>query len=146
MKITEFKERTEEITEKLLYIWEGSVKATHSFLSDKEIEEIKKYVPMAVENVEKLIVSVDKNGEITGFMGIENRKIEMLFVSAEKRGEGTGKALLIYAVEKYGADEVTVNEQNPQAKGFYEHMGFSVYKRSETDEQGNNYPILYMKI
>lgn len=29
-----------------------------------------------------------------------------------------------------------VNEQNPQARGFYEHMGFHVYKRTETDGQG----------
>ena len=48
---------------------------------------------MAVKNVEKLIVSVDKNDETTGVMGIENRK--MLFVSAEKRGSIIGKALFI---------------------------------------------------
>ena len=40
---------------------------------------------MVVKNVEKLIVSVDKNDETTGVMGIENRKIKMLFVSAEKK-------------------------------------------------------------
>ena len=38
--------------------------------------------------------------------------------------------------EKYD-EQVVVNEQNPQAKGFYEHMGFKVYERSEIDEQGN---------
>ena len=43
---------------------------------------------MAVENVEKLIVSVDKNDEIIGFMGIENRKIGIFFVSAEKKRRG----------------------------------------------------------
>lgn len=32
--------------------------------------------------------------------------------------------------------EMGVNEQNPQARGFYEHMGFHVYKRTETDGQG----------
>lgn len=41
---------------------------------------------------------------------------------------------------------VTVNEQNPQAVGFYEHMGFKTYKRTECDEEGKPYPILYMKI
>lgn len=38
-----------------------------------------------------------------------------------------------------------MNEQNPLAKGFYEHMGFRVYGRTEKDGQGNPYPILYMK-
>ena len=42
-------------------------------------------------------------------------------------------------------ERLTVNEQNPQAKGFYEHMGFHVYKRTELDEQGNPYPLLYMR-
>ena len=41
--------------------------------------------------------------------------------------------------------EVTVNEQNPQAGGFYEHLGFQTYKRTECDEEGNPYPLLYMK-
>ena len=36
-----------------------------------------------------------------------------------------------------------MNEQNPQARGFYEHMGFQVYKRTELDEQGNPYPLIY---
>ena len=40
--------------------------------------------------------------------------------------------------------EVTVNEQNPQV-GFYEHLGFQTYKRTECDEEGNPYPLLYMK-
>ena len=34
----------------------------------------------------------------------------------------------------------------PLAKGFYEHMGFQVYKRTELDEQGNPYPLLYMRL
>lgn len=41
--------------------------------------------------------------------------------------------------------EVTVNEQNPQAVGFYEHLGFQTYKGTECDEEGNPYPLLYMK-
>ena len=69
----------------------------------------------------------------------------MLFVSAEKRGRGIGKELLQYAVDVYGVTELTVNEQNAQAVGFYGHIGFRTYKRSETDEQGGRYPILYMK-
>ena len=69
----------------------------------------------------------------------------MLFVSAEKRGQGIGKRLLEHAVAACGVNELTVNEQNPQAIGFYAHMGFRTYKRSETDEQGAPYPILHMK-
>ena len=41
-----------------------------------------------------------------------------------------------YGIEKYSVNDLAVNEQNPLAKGFYEHMGFEVYKRTECDEQG----------
>ena len=71
--------------------------------------------------------------------------LEMLFVSDEYRGRGTGKQLLQYGIENYGVNELAVNEQNPLAKGFYEYMGFKIYKRTELDEQGNPYPLLYIK-
>lgn len=79
-------------------------------------------------------------------MGIEGQRLEMLFVLSEERGKGVGKKLIQYGIEKYSINELTVNEQNPLAKGFYEHMGFHVYKRTEHDEQGNPYPLLYMKL
>ena len=71
--------------------------------------------------------------------------LEMLFLAPEERGKGTGRKLMQYGFEKYGIQEVTVNEQNPQAVGFYEHLGFQTYKRTECDEEGNPYPLLYMK-
>lgn len=58
---------------------------------------------------------------------------------------GIGRRLLEYGAEHYGIREVTVNEQNPQAVGFYEHMGFVTYKRTDRDEQGWPYPLLYMR-
>ena len=79
-------------------------------------------------------------------MGIENNKIEMLFIDSEYRGKGIGKTLLLYGIENYGVNDLAVNEDNPLAKGFYEHMGFKVYQRNKLDDQGNPYPVLYMKL
>ncbi len=70
----------------------------------------------------------------------------MLFIAPEERGKGIGKQLLQYGFQNYGITEVTVNEQNPQAVGFYEHMGFKTYKRTDLDEEGAPYPLLYMKL
>ena len=67
-------------------------------------------------------------------------------IKNNERGKGVGKQLLTYGIEKYNVNELTVNEQNPNAKRFYEHLGFKVYKRTELDEQGNNFPILYMRL
>ena len=145
MKIIEIKERTPLLLEKLLCVWENSVKATHLFLSDNEINNIKPYVPQALNSVPVLVIAENEKGEPVGFMGISGQMLEMLFIANENRGQGIGKQLLQYGVKNYAVSELTVNEQNPLAKGFYEHMGFTVYKRTELDEQGNPYPLLYMK-
>ncbi len=146
MKITEVQERTQDLIRQLLAVWEKSVRETHIFLSDAEIENIKKYVPDALTGVAHLLIAQDEKGHPTAFMGIENRALEMLFTTPDQRGKWLGKALLGLGIEKYGVKQLTVNEQNPQAVGFYEHLGFKVYKRTAHDEQGNPYPLLYMSI
>ena len=78
-------------------------------------------------------------------MGIEDHRLEMLFLSQKEREKGLGKQLLLYGIQNYGIEELTVNEQNTQAVGFSEHMGFETYKRTDMDEEGNPYPLLYMK-
>lgn len=145
MKIVQIKERSPVLIQKLLDVWESSVKATHLFLSVDEINNIKQYVPQAIKDVSILVIAENKNGNPVGFMGVDDKRLEMLFVLDKYRGQGIGKQLLQYGIENYSINELTVNEQNPRAKGFYEHMGFEVYKRTELDEQGNPYPLLYMK-
>ena len=130
----------------LIDVCEKSVRETHLFLSNKEIDEIKNFVPMALKSVPHLIIENDVNGVPIAFMGIDDGKLEMLFIDPRERGKGLGRKLLEHGITNYGVKEVVVNEQNPQAKGFYEHMGFKVYERSEIDEQGNPYPILFMKL
>ena len=145
MKIVEVKDRNNVLVNQLLKVWESSVKATHLFLSDDEISDIKQYVPQALRGVPILVIAEDEHENPIGFMGVAEKMLEMLFISNESRGQGIGKQLLQYGIENYLINELAVNEQNPLAKGFYEHMGFEVYKRTELDEQGNPYPLLYMK-
>ena len=49
MKIIEVKNRTPDLTNRLLSVWESSVRATHLFLSDGEIQSIKEYVPQRMD-------------------------------------------------------------------------------------------------
>ena len=58
---------------------------------------------------------------------------------------GLGKKLIQEAMSLYPITDVVVNEQNQQAIGFYEHMGFEVYDRSAIDEHGGTFPILFMR-
>lgn len=145
MKIVEVKERTPDLIKGLLEVWENSVRATHLLLSDSEIQSIKKYVPQALNEVLHLLIAEDESGRAVAFMGVEAGSLEMLFIAPEERGKGLGKRLIQYGIKNYSVEKLTVNEQNPQAKGFYEHMGFQVYKRTDLDEQGNPYPLLYMR-
>ena len=138
MKIMEAIDRNPTLTGQLLEVWESSVKATHLFLSEEEIENIKNYVPQAIQEIPYQVP--------IGFMGIAEQHLEMLFISDVERGKGLGRELLTFGIEKYSVNDLAVNEQNPLAKGFYEYMGFKVYKRTECDEQGNPYPLLYMKL
>ena len=145
-EIVETAQRSPQLIEQLLEVWERSVLSTHLFLSAGEIAEIKAYVPQALREVPHLIVAWREDGTPAAFMGIDGRKIEMLFLSPEERGRGLGKQLFQYGVERFDIQEVTVNEQNPQARGFYEHMGFRVCQRMDHDEQGKPYPILNMRL
>lgn len=145
MKIVKIENRDSNLINNLIEVWESAVRVTHLFLSNEEIENIKEYVPEALKFVPNLLVVENEEGKPLGFMGIQKQSLEMLFISNENRGQGIGKKLIEYGIENYSIKEVSVNEQNPQAKGFYEHMGFEVYKRTELDEQGNPYPLLYMK-
>lgn len=144
MKIYGVKTRTPRLMAELLKIWEASVRATHDFLSEAEIVQIKEYVPQALEGVKHLMIA-EESGRPVAFMGIEDHRLEMLFLSPEERGKGIGKKLIRYGIAHYGIREVTVNEQNTQAAGFYEHLGFKTYKRTPYDEEGNPYPLFYMK-
>ena len=145
MEIIEIEKRVPLLLKQLLEIWETSVRGTHLFLSDSEIKKIKEYVPQALREIPHLIAAKNEEGVLARFMGINGQTLEMLFISYEERGKGIGSNLLKYGIEHYSVNKLTVNEQNPQAKGFYEHMGFRVYKRTDFDNQGNPYPILYMK-
>ena len=145
MKIVEVNAPSPKLIRDLLVVWESSVKATHLFLSNDEIQKIKGYIPEALTSVAHLIVVENDHAHPVGFMGINDHFLEMLFISDDYRGKGLGKQLLEYGITNYAVNKLGVNEQNPLAKGFYEHMGFTVYQRSELDGQGNHYPILHMQ-
>ena len=146
MNIYEAQTKTPVLIESLLTVWEASVRATHPFLSDGEIKQIRTYVPQALRGVAHLVVAEREQDVPIAFMGVKHGRLEMLFLSPSERGKGLGRHLLQLGIQDYGVTELTVNEQNPQAVGFYEHLGFETYKRTECDEEGNPYPLLYMRL
>lgn len=138
-------ERTDVLVNALVELWEASVRASHHFLAEVDIRHLTPFVGEAIRGVETLLVMYQGNRPLA-FMGVENRKIEILFVAPGCFGNGFGKQLVRIAIEQYGVCYVDVNEQNPQAEGFYRHLGFRTFERTETDGQGNPFPILKMKL
>ena len=145
MNLYEVTQREPQLIHQFTAIWEDSVRATHLFLSEAKIQTIKAYVPQALTGVSHLLVAERAQGQPVAFMGIEGPRLEMLFLSPAERGAGLGRQRLEYGIRHYHLQELTVNEQNPQAVGFYQHMGFETYRRTDCDEQGGPYPLLYMK-
>jgi putative acetyltransferase len=126
-------------------VWEASVRATHDFLREVDIQKMKPLVRDASLYLVTLFGIRGADGRILGFIGVAGNKVEMLFIHPDARGKGIGKQLLHYAVDHLGTDEVDVNEQNAQAVGFYLHAGFKVTGRSERDGQGQPFPLLHLK-
>ncbi len=131
---------------RVVEVWEASVRATHTFVTEANIEVIRPLVWDSLPHVSHLLCVRERAGQVAGFIGVEDRTVEMLFVDPEWRGQGIGRRLLSYAVTTLGADKLDVNEQNPQAIGFYLRMGFEVVGRSAVDSIGKPYPLLHMRV
>ena len=132
--------RSGDLLSALLLLWEKSVRMSHHFLSDDDIANLRPYVTEGLLCIETLIVA-SVNDAPVAFMGIQSDKIEMLFVAPEHFRQGIGKRLIDMAIADYYVRYVDVNGQNPDAAAFYVAMGFKAFERSETDGQGNHFPI-----
>lgn len=131
---------------KLIEIWESSVRATHDFLVEEDLQALKPLILEQYFDAVELRCAKNAQGEILGFCGVHDGNIEMLFISPDARGKGIGTMLTANAIHELGASKVDVNEQNEQALGFYLHIGFKVIGRSPVDGQGKPYPLLHMAL
>ena len=128
----------------LVEIWERSVRATHSFLTEKYIMDIRESLISKYFKAVSLYVIYDVE-TVAGFIGLCDHNIEMLFIDPMYTGKGLGTKLIEFA-KSLGANSVDVNEQNPKALGFYQANGFHVVSRDEFDSDGRPFPILHLEL
>lgn len=136
---------TESDFSKIISLWERSVEATHHFLAKEDLEFYKSLVPRFFPQVNAMYI-FEEDGIIKGFLGVSEEEIDMLFVDSKYFGRGIGKQLLIYAIEELKLSKIDVNEQNTNAYEFYQHFGFRLVGRTETDGFGKPYPILHLEL
>ena len=131
---------------RVLEVWESSVRATHGFLTEGDIQSLKPLVYDQCVTRMPLFCVRDETNSVIGFLGVDAPKIEALFVDPAWRGKGVGRQLVEYAIEDLDAVLVDVNEKNELAIGFYLHLGFEVAHRSERDGFGKPFPLLHLKL
>lgn len=128
----------------LAEIWERSVRATHKFLDETTISEIKgALIPDYFPNVD--LYAISDNDSLVGFIGLHGESIEMLFIDRDCQGHGYGSSLIEFAKAR-GMTKVDVNEQNPLALAFYLAKGFRIIGRDDSDDAGRPYPILHLSL
>ena len=140
-----FRPSSAEDLDRLYEIWHASVVATHDFVSESDLSDICIQVKNDYLPNRPLLVAMDGQNRLVGFMGMNGHEIESLFIDPSCRGRGLGRAFIKQASTQSRYLEVGVNAQNRQAIVFYEDVGFTVYASSPTDDDGRPYPILRMR-
>lgn len=125
-------------------IWRAAVDATHDFLLPQDRLSLD---TMMCEFLPKspLLFAVNSMDYPLAFMLIDSGHMEALFVDPAYRGQGVGAALVRYGLARHPKMTTDVNEQNAQAAGFYEKIGFKRTGRSPRDGQGKPYPLIHLE-
>ena len=141
MEIEKLQYLSDEILDELLIVWEKSVRSSHHFLKEEDIEYFRPLIRNQYFPAVELFVIRNEIRQIVAFMGLSDDMLEMLFVLPEEQGNGYGKGLVDYAINKCNIYKV----DNEQAYQFYLHMGYEVIGRDEYDSSGKPFPILHLQ-
>jgi putative acetyltransferase len=129
---------------RVIEIWRGAVDATHDFLTPEDRIALDAMVCDVLPQA-PLVLAVDENDAPQAFMLLSEGHMEALFVDPAHRGSGFGTALVHYGLTLHPHMTTDVNEQNSQAVGFYQRMGFKPTGRSPVDGQGRPYPLIHLR-
>jgi putative acetyltransferase len=131
--------------DRVVTVWRDAVDATHDFLTAEDRcaidAEVQQFLPQS-----PLWLAVDQADRAIGFMGLADSHMEALFIDPAFHGIGIGSAMVAHALGLHPIVTTDVNEQNPQAVGFYERLGFVRTGRSPIDDQGRAYPLIHMRL
>lgn len=105
----------------VMQIWlEGNLQA-HDFIAPeywrKNYDFVKKILPQST-------VYVYENGQIKGFIGLQDDFIAGIFVRQDCRGLGVGRQLLDFVKAQKHRLQLMVYEKNASAVEFYQQNGF----------------------
>lgn len=128
----------------VLKLWEDSVRASHDFITEMDIEDYRIMISNSLNNMQ--IFCIEKADQMQGFIALANNKIQLLFVHPEFYRQGIGKSLIDFAIKHHRVWMVDVNAQNERAVSFYLSLGFEVYQKFPTDGAGKSYPVWSLRL
>lgn len=140
---TTIRPATPDDRDTLTELWLRSVRATHTFLTEDDVQRL---LPL-VRNEALAALEVwvlEEAGRPVGFSGLAGNKLEGLFLDPDHIGRGGGRRLVEHARRLKGPLTVDVNEQNPAAVQFYRALGFREVGRSPVDSGGRPFPLIHM--
>jgi putative acetyltransferase len=131
----------------MLELWERAVRATHDFLTESAIVELRPAVADVLASDALQWWVCDRDGGIAGFLGLAANSVEALFVDPAHHRRGIGRLFIAHAQQVNDGEAllVDVNEANAGALTFYQRLGFGIIGRSATDGDGRPYPLLHMR-
>lgn len=108
----------------LLELWEASVRATHHFLTEADIQFFKKMIrEKELFSFVELTVVRNESDVILGFSGVADGNLEMLFIHPNESGKGIGKLLAGRAIRQQAVTKVDVNNKTPKQLHFINGWG-----------------------
>jgi len=129
----------------LTRVWRRAVEATHHFLTPATVDAIEVDVAAWLNSGDPDLWAWDQDGRLVAFLGLSGDELAALFVDPRLHRSGVGRRLVDHALS-LGARRLSVNEDNPGARAFYERQGFRAVGRAETDDAGRPYPLILMAL
>ena len=131
---------------RLYEIWHDAFRASHGFISPGDMADIRYMVKNEYLPGKDFWIAPDGDDRAAGFMRLDGSHVDALFVHPEMQNRGIGRALLSHAYSLSNELSVEVNEQNLEARRFYERMGFAQVGWTATDAGGRPYPLLMLHL
>ena len=103
--------------DELLTVWEASVRSTHHFLAEKDIQFYKPLIREQYFLAVELYIIRNEKEEIAAFMGLSDELIEMLFVRPDQQGKGAERTSLPI-LPTYGIPSGRPGRNRPDGKAF----------------------------
>ena len=128
----------------VLKLWENSVRASHDFITETDIEDYRLLISNSLWGME--VFCVENANQMQGFIALADRKVQLLFVRPDVFGQGIGKKLMHFAIQHWQAWMVDVNAQNKRAVMFYLSLGFEIHEKFPVDGAGKPYPVWSLKL